>query len=234
MVDQALFLRVLSEFAHTLVRRYQIGDVLYELVERMTGVLDVAGAGVSLGEGERIRFVTAVNEAAVRAEEVQEQSQDGPCTEAFRTGKVVAVSDLRDVVGRWETFCVGALEAGFVAVAGIPMAVDSRTLGAVNLYSAHPRSWSDEDVAAAQVLADMATSYIINASELEQAQRTNEQLREALESRLVIEQAKGILSAEGRLSIDDAFKALRRHARNHNATLRSVADAVVNLGLRPR
>jgi GAF domain-containing protein len=233
MVDQAQFLRILSEFAQTLVRRYQVGDVLYELVERLSGVLDVAGAGVSLGEADHVRFVTGVDEAVVRVEEVQETAQEGPCTEAYRHGKVVTVPDLREVTGKWDNYRPAALDNGFLAVAALPMMVDSRAIGALNLYNHQVRQWSDDDLAAARVLADMATSYIINASELEQAQRTTEQLQEALDSRLVIEQAKGILAADGRLGIDQAYQVLRRHARSHNASLRSVADAVVNLGLRP-
>ncbi len=93
---------------------------------------------------------------------------------------------------------------------------------------------TDEDTAAARVLADIATSYIVNASELEQAHRTAEQLQDALDSRIVIEQAKGILAADGVVSMDEAFALLRRHARSHTASLRSVAEAVVNLGLRLR
>jgi GAF domain-containing protein len=233
MVDQAQFLRILSEFAQTLVRRYQVGDVLYELVERLSGVLDVAGAGVSLGEADHVRFVTGVGEAVVRVEEVQETAQEGPCTEAYRHGKVITVPDLREVTGKWDNYRPAALDNGFLAVAALPMMVDSRAIGALNLYNHQVRQWSDDDLAAARVLADMATSYIINASELEKAQRTTEQLQEALDSRLVIEQAKGILAADGRLGIDQAYQVLRRHARSHNASLRSVADAVVNLGLRP-
>jgi GAF domain-containing protein len=234
VVDQALFLQVLSDFARTLVRRYQIADVLYELAERVTAVLGISGAGVSLGEGDRVRFVTGVNEAAVRVEEAQEELQAGPCTEAYRTGKVIAVADLRDEADRWGSFCPAAVDAGFVAVAAIPMHVDDRNLGALDLYSDQPRQWSDDEIASATVLAAMATSYIINASELEKAQRTAEQLQEALDSRILIEQAKGILAADGRIGMDQAFQLLRRHARRHNASLRSVAEAVVNLGLRPK
>jgi GAF domain-containing protein len=178
--------------------------------------------------------VTAVNQAVIQLEELQEQFQEGPCVEAFRTGKVVAIEDIGAVTGRWETYRRRASDLGFAAVAAIPMTVDSEVLGAVNLYSHSQRLWTDDDVAAARVLADMATSYIINASELEQAQRTAEQLQEAFESRVSIEQAKGILAADGRVDMDQAFELLRRHARSHNASLRSVAEAVVNLGLRPR
>jgi GAF domain-containing protein len=234
MADPLLLLRVLSEFTRNLVRRYEIGDVLNDLAERMAAVLEVAGAGVTLGEGDHLRFVTAVNQAVIQLEELQEQLQEGPCTEAFRTGKVVTVEDLRAVTGRWDSYREQALKSGFLSVAAIPMTTDAEVLGAVNLYAHSPRLWTDEDIAAARVLADIATSYIINASELEQARRTAEQLQEAFETRVVIEQAKGILAADGRADMDQAFELLRRHARSHNASLRSVAEAVVNLGLRPR
>jgi GAF domain-containing protein len=234
VADQALLLRTLSEFAHTLVRRYQIGDVLYELVARVAAVVGVAGAGVSLGEGDRVRFVSGLNEASIAVEHAQEQGQDGPCTEAYRTGQIVLVRDLGALeASRWEQYRAAALNAGFRGVAAIPMRVDGHLLGALNIYAAEARDWPEDDLAAAQVLADMATSYIINASELAQAQRTAEQLSEALESRVVIEQAKGLVAADFKVSLDQAFETIRRHARQHSASVRSVAEAVVNLGLRP-
>jgi AmiR/NasT family two-component response regulator len=88
-------------------------------------------------------------------------------------------------------------------------------------------------VRAARVLGDMAASYVANASDLEQSRRTTEQLREALESRIIIEQAKGMLASEYRISVDQAFVVLRDHSRRHGASLRGVAEAVVTLGLRP-
>ena len=102
----------------------------------------------------------------------------------------------------------------------------------MNIYEDEPRDWTPEDIAAASVLADMATSYIVHASELAKAQRINEQLQQALTSRIVIEQAKGIVAGERGLRVDDAFELLRKHSRRNNASLGSVADAVVRLGLR--
>ena len=233
MVDQALFMRMLSEFAGTLVVHYDIGDVLYGLAERTAALLRVAGAGVSLGDGDRLRFVTGASEATVRVEQIQERTQQGVCVEAFTTGEPVLIPDIAEVRDRWPEFEAAARGAGFAAVAGIPMRLGDRMLGAVNIYSAGPRQWSDDDVGTAKVLADMATSYLVNASELEKSRRTAEQLHQALQSRIVIEQAKGILAAERKISMDAAFEVLREHARNHHANLRAVADAVVNLGLRP-
>jgi GAF domain-containing protein len=169
----------------------------------------------------------------VQLEQAQERAQEGVCVQAFSTGEVVTVPDLAALNGLWPEFEREAKAVGFGAVAAIPMRLDDEVLGAVNIYNAEPRAWSEDDVGTAQVLTAMATSYLVNASELEKSRRTAEQLNEALQSRIVIEQAKGILSAECKISIDKAFEILRKHAREHNANLRAVADAVVNLGLRP-
>jgi AmiR/NasT family two-component response regulator len=118
-----------------------------------------------------------------------------------------------------------------LAVAGIPMGLDDRRLGALNIYASTTRVWTVDELDAAQVFADMATSYLLNSTERERAEQVQTQLREALESRIVIEQAKGMLAATYGVSVDAAFERLRRHARSHGAPLREVANAVVHLGL---
>jgi len=112
------------------------------------------------------------------------------------------------------------------------MRLDDKIIGALNLYSAQPRAWSDEDVAVAGVLADVATSYVVNASKLRQQEQLSEQLQEALDSRVVIEQAKGITSQQNSVTIDAAYQRMRAHARNNNASLRLVAEAIVAVGLK--
>jgi GAF domain-containing protein len=228
-----LLVGALSDFARTLVRRFDISDVLYELTTRVTTVLEVSSAGVSLVQDGRLRFVTALDETTATLERIQESEQAGPCIEAFRTGEFILISKIEEVESKWPVFTRQAREIGFLAVAGIPMRLDGESLGALDLYHTSPRAWSADDVRVARVLADMATSYVVNASELERQQRTTEQLELALESRVTIEQAKGIIAAERRVSIDQAFELLRRHARSHNADLRTTAEAVVQLGLRP-
>jgi AmiR/NasT family two-component response regulator len=111
------------------------------------------------------------------------------------------------------------------------MQLDDQIIGALNLYSSEPREWSDVDIAVARVLADVATSYVVNASKLRQQEQLSEQLQEALESRIIIEQAKGITAYKNAVSIDAAFQLMRRHARNNNASLRLVAEAIVAVGL---
>jgi len=141
------------------------------------------------------------------------------------------VTDVRQESTRWPEFSASATRLSVAGVAAIPMRLADQIIGALNLYSPEPRQWSDEDMAVAGVLADVATSYMVNASKLRQQKQLTEQLREALESRVVIEQAKGITAQQHSVTIDEAYQLMRRHARNNNASLRAVAEAIVAVGL---
>jgi GAF domain-containing protein len=232
MADQKLLMKTLSEFASMLVQDFTISDVLHDLAERATAVVGADGAGVCLQDAGHLRFATALDERCSDLERVQETEQAGPCVDALRAGEVVAVADLAEAPG-WGGYGQAARAAGIAAILGVPMRLDGEKIGTLNIYSNTRREWSEDDLDASRVLADIASSYVINASKLAQEHRVNEQLQEALDSRVIIEQAKGILAAEHGISIDKAFELLRRHARSHRASLRSVAEAVVNLGLRP-
>jgi GAF domain-containing protein len=232
MYDQERFLKTLSRFAVVLPARYDLAAALTELTESLTQVLGLSGSGVTMAdEGGRLRFVTAVSEASGELERNQEEQQAGPCRDAYDTGDVVRVSDVREEVARWPEFSATASGLGIAGVAGIPMRLADEIIGALNLYSACPREWSDEDMAVARVLADVATSYVVNASKLRQQEQLSEQLQQALETRVVIEQAKGITAQQHSVTVDHAYQLIRRHARNNNASLRVVAEAIVAVGL---
>lgn len=231
MYDQPLFLHTLSRFAVVLPARYDLEDSLTELTESVTAVLDLSGSGVTMAEEGRLRFVTAVGEASSELERSQEKCQAGPCRDAFDTGEVVRVTDVRDESTRWPDFSETATRLNVAGVAGIPMRLADQIIGALNLYAPEPRIWSDADIAVARVLADVATSYVVNASKLRQQEQLSEQLQEALESRVVIEQAKGITAQQHAVSIEQAYERMRRHARTNNASLRMVAEAIVAVGL---
>lgn len=126
-----------------------------------------------------------------------------------------------------------ASELGVRAVLGIPLTTNGQALGAMNIYSLRERDWQASEVRVARVLCDMASSYVVNASELDQARRTAEQLQQALDSRIIIEQAKGVIANEQRITVEEAFVILRDHSRQQGASLRAVSQAVVELGLRP-
>jgi GAF domain-containing protein len=231
MYDQQLFLHTLSRFAVVLPARYDLESALTELTGSVTAVLGLSGAGVTMAEDGRLRFVTAVSQASGELERSQEQQQAGPCRDAYDTGEVVRVIDVRLESARWPEFSAMASRVNVAGVAGIPMRLADEVIGALNLYSPLPREWSDEDISVAAVLADVATSYVVNASKLRQQEQLSEQLQEALESRVVIEQAKGITAQKQAVTIDQAYQRMRGHARNNNASLRVVAEAIIAVGL---
>ena len=232
MHNQQLFLETLSRFANVLPAHYDLETALADLTESVTVVLGLSGSGVTMVEDGRLRFVTAVSQASGELERVQEDQQSGPCQDAFDAGDVVCVTDVREETTRWPEFAEAAARLGVAGVAGIPMRLNSRIIGALNLYAGEPRKWSAEDIAVAGVLADVATSYVINASKIRQQQQLSEQLQHALESRVVIEQAKGITAQRQSVSVDQAYHLMRGHARNNNASIRAVAEAIVAVGLK--
>jgi GAF domain-containing protein len=150
---------------------------------------------------------------------------------AFRTGKIVRIGDISQDSRQWPEFQEVAARHGVRAVASIPMRLGEQSVGALNLYDDRPRDWEQEDMNAAVVMADMATSYLLNASKHRQQVELSAQLQHALDHRLVIEQAKGMLAARHTITPEEAFERIRRHARNRGATVHAVADAVVNLGM---
>lgn len=232
MYDHSLFLRTLSEFSARLLSPYDVDTILQELMERLRDVLGVTGCGVALSRNGRLEFTTALPDRLAELETAQIEHQSGPCMDAYRSGRVVAISDLSSHRDRWPEYCVVAERLGMASVAGIPMRLAENAFGALNLYAAETRPWSEEDLAAAIVMADMATNYLVNASKLRQQEQLNEQLQTALDSKAIIEQAKGIVANDHDTTVDQAFDLIRDHARNHNVTLRSVADAIVRLSLR--
>ena len=231
MYSQPLFLQTLSRFAVVLPARYDLESALTELTASVTSVLGLSGSGVAMAEQGRLRFVTAVSEASGELEGNQEDNQAGPCRDAYDTGVVVRVTDVRVESARWPEFSTLASGLAVAGVAGIPMRLADEIIGVLSLYAYGPREWSDQDIEVAAVLAGVATSYVVNASELRQQQQLSEQLQRALESRVIIEQAKGITAEKHAVSVDQAYQRMRRHARTNNASLRLVAEAIVSVGL---
>jgi len=227
MPDQAALNRVFAQYARTIVGRYDIGDLLYQLTDHVLSVLDVSGAGVCLADTDgQLQFVAASDQFVVTVEQSQVQASEGPCHDAYRSGQPVIVADLNRV-DCWPVYTPVAIKVGCQAVIGLPMRVDERCIGALNVYSDQPREWSDEDIQAAQLLADMASGYIINLRQFEQARQLAAQLQTALDSRVVIERAVGILAERHHLGIAEAFEVLRGYARRNNRKLHEVAGAVI-------
>jgi GAF domain-containing protein len=225
-----MLLESLERFATTLTGGYGVGDVLHDLTSEITDVLDLTGAGVTLVQDGKQRFVTAAVEAIAALERVQEEHQRGPCVDAVTTAQPMTVSDLEDsdTSQRWPEYSHAAKAAQIRAVAGIPMLAEGSAVGAVNLYSRQPRTWRAGDMRVASVFANIATGYLVHASAAQQHQRTREQLQEALSTRVVIEQAKGVLATQREIDVDEAFLLLRKYARDHGARIHDVARAIVD------
>jgi GAF domain-containing protein len=233
MYEHELFVTTMASFTRELVTAYDADDVLQGLAERVTAVLGLAGSGVTMESGGHLTFATAAPHALAPIEAAQELTQQGPCVDAFASGNIVAVPDLTAEVRRWPRYAADALALGVRSVAAVPMTLHGRSIGVLNLYATHLRQWPPDDLAVAQALADMGTAYLANASERRQRQQLNEQLTRALRSRVVIEQAKGIVAEAEQVSVDEAFNRIRQWSRDHNVRLRDTARRVVERGLRP-
>lgn len=227
-VDHGALRRVMSDYAAALVDGdYDVAEVLYQLSDQCVTVLDLAGAGVSLrnADGE-LEFVTATDGRASRMESEQVGLGDGPCFHAFRTGRIVVVADL-EFDDRWPDHQRIAAGVGYRGVVGVPMPVGRAPIGALNLYDSDVREWTDEDVDVATLLANMAAGYVLMARSLANSRTLTEQLQHALDSRIVVEQAKGMLAARLGLDVNEAFERLRSHARANRLRVRDLARDVV-------
>lgn len=221
--------RAFVALADTLTSDYDLVELLQLLVDTCTDLLDTAGGGLLLADAQgRLQLVASTSEQADLVELVQIGAQNGPCFDCFASGTAVTVPDLRDTDGRWSSFTREALAQGFASVHATPMRLRNQVIGTMNLLDVKPRALAGADIAVAQALTDVATIGILQARLLRESTIVAEQLHSALSSRVLIEQAKGVLSATTRLSIDDSFRALRAYARRTNTPLRTVAAGVVD------
>jgi GAF domain-containing protein len=226
---EVLLARTLVELGDTLVADFDIVELLTFLVERCVTVLGVSAAGLMLASpGGALRVVASSSEAMRLVELFELQSQEGPCLDCYRTGEPVAQEDLSDDSCRWPRFAPVALEAGFSLVHALPMRLRGQVVGALNLFRTDKGTKDDFDVLAGQALADMATIAILQHRAVLEVQELNEQLNSALNSRVLIEQAKGVLAERLGISVEHAFLRLRAHARSHNLRLVTVAQQVID------
>jgi GAF domain-containing protein len=213
--------------ADTLIADYDVIDLLHTLVEVCANVLDVQAAGLVLADDDgSLQLLASTSERADFVEIMQLNAGTGPCIDCFRTGLVVAVADIESDGNEWPDFQAAALQQGFRAVHATPMRLRGEILGALNLFSAETGVLNAPDAAVAQALADVATIGILQERSIRETGMVREQLQHALESRVLIEQAKGVVSALGLIGVDEAFDLLRDYARQKNLSLRTVAERV--------
>ena len=234
MSREADVVRSLVDLADTLIADYDVVDLLTGLADRCVDVLGVAAAGVMLASptGE-LRLVGSSSEAMRVLELFELQSSEGPCLDAFRTGERVEHENLRAGAGRWPRFSTVAIEAGFQSALALPLRLRDTTIGALNLVRVEQKPMDERDVLVAQAFADLATISVLQQRAAAEAQHVNEQLSHALTSRVVIEQAKGILFERAGIDLAEAFSRMRSYARSHNLRLTDVAEAAIDGTLDP-
>ena len=232
MPREALLARTFVELADTLVADFDVVEVLTLLTDRCVEVLEVDAAGIMLVAPDGDLKVMASSSETMRFLELFElQSQEGPCLDCYRTAAPVVNQNLATVNGRWPRFSVEALAAGFHSAHALPMRLRGTVIGALNLFNVGAGEMPRDDIEVAQALADAATIAILQHRAALEAQTVNEQLDHALNSRVVIEQAKGMVAERQGLNMDEAFTRLRSYARSHNLRLAEVANDVIFGGL---
>jgi transcriptional regulator with GAF, ATPase, and Fis domain len=222
--------RTFVELADTLVDEFDLTDFLHMLVDHCVDLLDVAAAGVVLADQRGgIRMAAASSENAELLELFAADTQGGPCVECLRTGQPVSSTDLAADAARWPQFAAAAEVCGFGAIHAVPMRLRRDVIGALSLLNTHASGVGQVSSDLGQALADVATIGILQQRSIEHSEQVTEQLQSALNTRVVIEQAKGMIAARSAtLTPEQAFTVLRGFARTHHMRLSNLAHGVID------
>ena len=211
----------------SLLEDFDVIELLTQLTEHCAQLLDVASAGLLLADPHsRLHLMAATSEKTHELELFQLQAEEGPCLDCYATGQPTSVPDLRAALERWPRFVPAATEAGFASVHAVPLRAAGTVLGALGLFGSRTGELNDADLLVAQTLSHVACVAILQEHPPTPA-TVIPQLRTALISRIVVEQAKGYLRERLNVSVEDAFKLLRRYARTHSDHLTEVACRLI-------
>ena len=229
---ETLLAETFVALADTMISDFDVVDFLSMLSARCVDLFDAGDAGLMLADGSGNLVVVASSSHRMRELELFElQHDEGPCPEAFHLGQPVECGDLREATERWPRFAGEALDAGYRSVHALPMRLRDDVIGALNLIRVIPGALPEEDLEAAQALANVATIGILHHRAAEESRLLSEQLQHALTSRIVIEQATGVIAQRLNLDMDEAFNRVRRYSRDHNRRLADVARSIVDRSL---
>jgi hypothetical protein len=225
---QELLTRTFVDVADTLVADFDIVEFLTLLAARCVELFDLSAAGLLLADPHGSVSVAASSDERMQLLELFEvQYSEGPCLDSYRTGLAVTCDDLSSDGTRWPVFTPEARSCGFASAYALPMRLRDNVIGSLNLLRADTHGLDAQDLVAAQALADVATIGILQHRAAEEHHLLAEQLQYALTSRVLVEQAKGVVAEHAHSNVDEAFQALRRYSRNNNRRLVDVARAVV-------
>jgi GAF domain-containing protein len=215
--------------ADSLVADYDVADLLHRLADHCVTLLDIAAAGLMLSDQRgSLQVVAASSETSRLLELFQLQHDEGPCLDCYRDGTAITVADVAEAADRWPIFAAETLAAGYRSVHALPMRLRDEVIGTLNLFDTRAGRLDDAHARVGQALADVATIAILQERAIRHHEVLAEQLQHALTSRIVIEQAKGVLAERGGLDMAAAFERLRRHARNTNTRLTELAHGIVD------
>jgi GAF domain-containing protein len=231
---EARLARAMVELADTLVADFDVVELLSRLTVRCISVLDVSTAGIMLvGADGDLRVLASSTEATRLLELFEIRTQEGPGLDCFRTGQAIVNQDLSKADARWPRFAPEARSAGFQSAHALPMRLRGSVIGALNLFHEVPLRMRQADIEAGQALADIATIAMLHHRAAVEAPLINDRLNDALNTRIVIEQAKSLVAKREGLDLEQSFVVLRNHARNHNLELGDLAEAVIGGTLPP-
>jgi GAF domain-containing protein len=227
--------RAFVALADTMVDDYDVIDLLDRLVGYSADLLSADAAGLVLADNRgALRAVAASSEDAELMELLQLQSDEGPCLDCYRTSAVVRADDIAEAADRWPAFVAALANGGaYRSVHALPLRLRGQAIGALNLFHRAPGPLPEDDLVLGQALADVATIGILSERLIRRGEAVNEQLQTALNSRVVIEQAKGVLAQHAGVDMNQAFDLLRRYARGNNLRLADVARRLTVGGLDP-
>jgi transcriptional regulator with GAF, ATPase, and Fis domain len=220
--------KVLVEVADTLVDEFDLVEFLHMVSYHATSLVNVAAAGLMLADQDgRLQVMAASDEKTKLLELFQLQAQEGPCLDSFRTGSPVLRPDLTDAEVTWPLFTARAVGEGYRAVYAFPLRLRSEVLGALNLFGTQAGTIAPADIHVVQAVADVATIGLLQERAIRRGEILTEQLQAALNSRIVIEQAKGAVAQQRGITVDEAFEVLRTYARRNRLRLGAVALAAL-------
>ncbi len=235
MTDRELLIAdAFVELADTLVDDFDLVEFLSTVVDRAVTLVGAQAGGIMLSDQRGGLEVLASSSHATRLVELFEvQNDEGPCLDAFRTGRAVTRDSPAEMRASWPGFTPRLAEAGFASAQAVPMRLRNEVIGALNVFRAEPGPLTDAEMKLVRALADVATVGILQQRAVSASSMLAEQLQSALHSRVLIEQAKGIIAERAGTDIDSAFDMIRSHARRTGAPLRAVVARVIDGSLRP-
>jgi GAF domain-containing protein len=214
--------------ADTLVDGYDVVDLLHTLVDTCSALVSASAGGILLvNEHRQLEVVASTNERSRLVELMQLRVGGGPCLDSYVTGRPVSVPDLEADDSRWPVFRSQALEQHFKAVHAVPLRLRSETIGSLNLFWDKSGALDERDAEVVQALAHVATIGILQERAMRESTIAREQLQRALNSRVVIEQAKGVVAQTRNVSMEEAFSLIRDYARKNQTPLAVVSEGIV-------